>query len=169
MPPRHVAPGRRQARQAGPAGDTGPTGPAGGDGPVGPTGPTGPPGPSGAGTILFGSADLIDAADTSGYLGLGGGAGVAPDAAGGDATLPRAGTLSGFSVRASHVTAGTLTLTVVRNDAPTAVACTIAASAGSCADATHTQAFAAGDTIAVVAANATGTFVRYVRFTALYQ
>ena len=64
---------------AGAAGRDGPTGPTGPVGPAGPAGATGPAGPAGGGAALglvFGGADLVDPAETTGFVGLGGGAGV---------------------------------------------------------------------------------------------
>jgi hypothetical protein len=113
--------------------------------------------------------DLIDAADTTGAIGLGGGATLAPDAASGDGILPRAGKLSGFGVHAlPNAGSGDLVLTVAINDAATGVTCTITAPATSCSDAAHSVNASAGDKITVLVSNGTGDFVRFVRWTALY-
>jgi hypothetical protein len=120
--------------------------------------------------VLAGSVDFIDAADTTGFIGLGGGAGLAPDASSGDAILPRAGTLSRLGVHAiPNASSGNLILTVEINDAGTPVTCTIVAPATSCSDSVHTAAANAGDRITVLVNNGTGGFVRFVRWTASYS
>jgi hypothetical protein len=120
-------------------------------------------------TILAGSVDLIDAADTTGAIGLGGEAALAPDTIFADAFLPIAGRLTQFRVYAFPAAdGGTLTFTVEINDLKTAITCTISAPSRSCADLTHAVTASAGALVAVLVANTTGEFVRNVRWTASY-
>jgi hypothetical protein len=126
--------------------------------------------------MLFGSGDFIDGAQTTSFLGLGGGANPAPSATGGgDAVMPTAGTLSDFNVSAvPNATSGNLRLTIEKNDAGTVVTCTITATgppgnAQTCSDGTDSVSFAAGDRITVLVSNGTGSFVKYVRWTAQYR
>jgi hypothetical protein len=126
--------------------------------------------------MLFGSNDFIDATQTNSFIGLGGSANPAPTAAGGgDAVMPYAGTLSHFNVSAvPNATSGNLQMTIEKNDAGTVVTCTFSATAPSgsaqtCADGTDSVSFAAGDKITVLVNNGTGSFVKYVRWTAQYQ
>jgi hypothetical protein len=125
--------------------------------------------PGGGPTILAGSVDLIDAADTTGAIGLGGEAGLAPDTVFADAFLPIAGRLTQFRVYAFPAAdGGTLTFTVEINDIKTAITCTISAPSRSCADLTHAVSASAGALIAVLVGNSTGAFVRDARWTAAY-
>jgi len=124
---------------------------------------------------VFGSDDFIDASQTTSFIGLGGDANPAPTATGGgDAVLPEAGTLSNFQVSAvPDGTSGTLQLTIEKNDVGTVVTCTITATgpaltAQMCSDTTDTVSFAAGDRITVLVNNGTGSYVKYVRWTAQY-
>jgi hypothetical protein len=126
--------------------------------------------------VLFGSDDFIDGSQTNSFIGLGGDANPAPSAvAGGDALMPYGGTLSNFQVSAvPNATSGNLQLTIEKNDAGTVVTCTIAAAspggtAETCSDPTDTVTFAAGDRITVLVHNGTGSFVKFVRWTAQYQ
>jgi hypothetical protein len=158
------------AGAAGAKGATGAVGPKGSTGASGPVGPTGAVGPQGAGVgTLVGTVDFVDAADTLGYIGPGGQMAVATTAARGDAVIPVAGTLRSLRVSATpNAASGSLKLTVMRNDAATTITCTIVAPATTCADATHTQAFAVGDRITVEMTNGTANSVRFLRWTAQY-
>ena len=65
------------------------------------------------------------------------------------------GTLSHFQVRLQLAVGvgGSITFTVYKNGAATAVTCTVSGvTAKSCSDLTHTVAFSPGDTVAVGAA-----------------
>jgi hypothetical protein len=130
-------------------------------------GPPGPAGPSGPAAV-FGGTDFIDAADTTGYISLGGGQ-LAPSSATGGAPLPLGGTLRGLRVTASpDAPSGKITFGVRRNGTVTPVGCTITAPATSCTDVTDTQTFSAGERLSVYVTNATGGAVRYARWTARY-
>ncbi|MGO9751016.1 MAG: hypothetical protein ACLP8S_28195 [Solirubrobacteraceae bacterium] len=126
--------------------------------------------------MLFGSDDFIDSSQATSFIGLGGDANAAPTATGGgDAVLPYAGTLSNLEVSAvPNATSGKLQLTVEKDDAGTVLTCTITAAspagtAQTCADTADSVSFAAGDKITVLVNNGTGSFVRYVRWTAEYS
>lgn len=126
--------------------------------------------------MLFGATDFIDATQATSFVGLGGDANPAPSAAaGGDAVVPVAGTLYDLNVVAvPNATSKTVVITVEKNDAATTLACTITAvapagTARTCSDSTHSIAFAAGNKLAVLVSNGTGSFVKYVRWTAEYR
>jgi hypothetical protein len=65
--------------------------------------------------------------------------------------MPAAGTLQNFYVfvQTAPGAGASWTLTVRKTGAATAVTCTIAGTAQTCSDTTHTAAFAAGDLISV--------------------
>jgi hypothetical protein len=122
----------------------------------------------GGSAVLAGSVDFIDATQTTGAIGLGGGASLAPSVAAGDSPLPTSGTVSNFAVHAlPNAASGTISFTVYVNGVASAVACTLTAPSTSCAT-DQTVTATAGQPIAVVVANATGDFVRYARWTASY-
>jgi hypothetical protein len=85
------------------------------------------------------------------------------------------GTLSRFQAASRGVT-GPVTVTVLRSTTgidgpydPTTITCELTAAASSCSDLAHSVVFAAGDALAVRIQNATGTYIRNVRWTARYQ
>jgi hypothetical protein len=142
----------------GPAGPSGPAGERGAAGEVGPVGPTGPVGPR----VLVASVAFVDAADTDGFIGLGGSQNVFPTAAQGAAVLPVGGTLDSFTGY-GFGPAAPVTLTVFRNGTATAVTCALAANAStSTCTSPGSVAFTAGDTIAVRVQNGSGAAVRNV-------
>jgi hypothetical protein len=161
---------------AGPVGPPGPQGPTGANGPVGPPGPPGPQGPQGvAGSpgmpFVGGSVAFVDAAEATGYSGLGG----APNVGGahGDVAspVPVAGSLSALRASVGVMPTGTtVVVTLMKNDAATTHTCSIAAPATSCTGPAGTVAVAAGDTISVrIARTAGSSFLRNVRWSAAFR
>jgi hypothetical protein len=162
------------AGATGAQGERGPAGPQGAPGEQGPQGQPGIPGPQGeqgvAGDrILAGNVDFVDAADLTGFFGLGGMGMLAPAAASVGATMPFAGTLVRFSGYGDSPTAPVI-MTVFKNGAATALACALPPVSGqaSTCTAAGSVAFAVGDRFAVRVSNSSGSFVRYVGFTAGY-
>jgi hypothetical protein len=149
----------------GPIGATGVAGPQGATGTQGPKGDTGAPGPAGGPTVVSGLVTFVDAADTSGFIGLGGEASLAPSAARAASEIPAAGTLAGFRAHLTAPAAGSVVFVLYVNGLPTTVTCTVSSGASVCADATHTAALAAGDVIAVGLTNSSG-LLRHVRWSA---
>lgn len=174
--------GRRGAPGAagpqGPAGAGGVVGQPGQPGPTGPTGPTGPPGTEAGLNIVYGSADLIDRTTPLAYVGLGGTGAAPADAPTSDSLVPFAGILSNLGVHfvTDATAATTVTATIYKNDAATALTCRAnPATPGpfSCTDTVHSVAFAAGATLTLRvdnAANSNGTgSLSGVRWTAQYR
>jgi hypothetical protein len=74
-----------------------------------------------------------------------------------DVPVP-AGTVSDLTVKTSAgIAGGTIVVTVLRNTAVTGITCTVAVSATTCSDATNSQAFSAGDTIAFKVVNSSAS------------
>jgi hypothetical protein len=65
--------------------------------------------------------------------------------------MVRAGTLSNFTAHFAAAVTKNTTLTVQRNGAATSVTCTVLSGGTACTDGIHTAAFAASDTLGVVA------------------
>jgi hypothetical protein len=82
------------------------------------------------------------------------------------ASMPRAGTLDRFYVRAGTFNSanGTVVYTVVRNGTATSLTCTVTISAGSCSDLSDAVVFAAGDTVSVRIDNNSAGAVRDSRW-----
>lgn len=154
---------------AGPAGPSGPAGPPGADGQPGAAGPSGPAGPAGpqGSRVLFGSVAFVDAADLTGFFGLGGTQNLFSSAAQGGTVLPTAGAVTDFHASGYVAAAGTVTVTVLKNGVATTISCALSSTTSTCSS-TDTVPFAAGDLIAVEVQNTTGGLARNVAVTADY-
>jgi hypothetical protein len=122
-------------------------------------------GAAAGGSPIAGVVTFVDPADTSGFIGMGGEANLAPSVADAGSPVPAAGTLSGFRARLTAGAAGNVVFTLFVNGAATSVTCTVPAVQTTCADGAHTVALAAGDTVAVGVTNASG-LLRHVRWSA---
>ena len=108
-------------------------------------------------------------ADTTGYIGLGGTQNVFATPAQGASVLPSAGSILDFTGYGFGPT-GNVTLTLVKNGAPTTLSCTLSANAStSSCTAAGSESFSAGDSITVRIQNTSGSLVRNVGFTLTYS
>jgi hypothetical protein len=84
--------------------------------------------------------------------------------------MPGAGTISTFNVRLNAAPGGSTSYTFLirRNNADTAVTCTITGSATSCADDVNSAGFLAGDLVSVRVAPSGGPSPRQMRWTARF-
>jgi hypothetical protein len=155
----------------GPQGDTGPTGTQGPQGDTGPTGTQGPKGDTGAtgpagDQSVTGAVAFVDALDTTGYAGTAGSQNVFATADEAASPVSIDGTLSHFRAHVgSAVGGGGVTLTLLKNGTATALTCAIPSGNSSCSF-TAPVPVTTSDVIAVLIANATGTFLRQVAWTA---
>jgi hypothetical protein len=122
-------------------------------------------GAAAGGSPIAGVVTFVDPADTSGFIGMGGEANLAPSVADAGSPVPTAGTLSGFRARLTAGAAGNVVFTLFVNGAATSVTCTVPAVQTTCVDGAHTVALVAGDNVAVGVTNASG-LLRHVRWSA---
>jgi hypothetical protein len=129
-------------------GPAGPPGPAGDTGAAGPAGAQGPPGADG-GTPVIGGSTGLNGLGPNNFMGMFTDISVIPEASV-QMNMAAAGTVENFYVRAQgSIGAGTITFTIRKNGADTAVGCTMTSGQSSCSDTADTVAFAAGDLIAI--------------------
>lgn len=151
-----------QQGATGPQGEPGPQGPVGPPGPQGEIGPRGPQGPAGADggpAQLFGTADFVDAADTRGFIGLGGDPTVELEESDAASVLTTTGTVHSFTF--VHVAGPSVAYEVMHNGSGTGIGCTTSAQC----TAVDGLVVAAGDTISIQVAHQ-GTSVHDVRWSA---
>ena len=87
-----------------------------------------------------------------------------------DAAYPMpAGTISELRVYSPGTSDNTLTVTVIRNGAPTSVTCSITAGQNTCDDLTNSQAFTAGDLLSFRLERPGSTPGKYLRVTTVWE
>src|SRR5687767_11609619 len=81
------------------------------------------------GQVLDGNVQLVDATETTSYIGLGGFTHTVPGTPKSQSTIPIGGTLSSFNGVTGLFATGTFTFTVFVNNAATPITCTVTAPA----------------------------------------
>lgn len=161
---------------AGASGPTGPVGPAGATGSAGPSGPagatgaqgaTGPGGPSGGPAVIGGATGTASLCNNC-FMGmLAAGSSTTEDQF--QQNVPMAGTLANLYVRGDGTIGGSsITYTVRKNGADTAVTCTMTSAQSTCSDTAHSVGFSAGDLISIGTAKSGATTPQQTRWTASY-
>ena len=158
------------AGAAGPAGQTGPAGPTGSTGATGATGAQGNPGSPGAsgGPAVIGGTTGTGTLCNNCFMGMLG-SGSSTTESQFQQNMPAAGTVRNLYVRADGAVGGTsISYTVRKNGADTAVTCTMTSAQSTCSNTANSVGFSAGDLISV-ATNKTGaTNPQQTRWTAEY-
>ena len=158
---------------AGSNGATGSNGAPGADGATGPTGATGsagatgPTGPSGGPAMIGGSTGTANLCNNC-FMGMFQ-AGTSTTESQFQQNVPFDGTLANLYVRAEGTVGGTsIVYTVRKNDADTAVTCTMTSAQSTCSDTANSVAFSAGDLISIGSAKTGATTPQVTRWTAQY-
>jgi collagen triple helix repeat protein len=153
----------------GPDGATGPQGLTGLEGPSGPSGPSGPEGPSGPQGLSGTSGSLIGGNVTNpengDFLTPWGSASSVFEAS--NSSPVSSGTASKLEVALPGNAVSTITVTIRKDGADTALTCTILAGNSTCADLAHSVTFTDGQMLSVGYAEATAQVLR-VKWSILY-